>query len=282
MTAPSTRAARALAEARRLSHFAWSDLQTHFLAALREQAMRRVEDLAARRRDRPLDDLLPLGALSPIPSVDELHVRRLDENRERENREQRVRETNAPRANHEAAVESQQVVGESPAVRASECACSDRCSAIGCSRARLDASRMALSSFVRSASRASRCPLQLENPPLPVDAAHAPSNDARRHHHETDQHEARSAIAGRRRAGLRDASPCPEARTTRARVAGHLVFRRGHRSSRQRGPEGASAAGAHRLLGRTDACRAPFAERVLHDAILARVVRDDDEAFLPG
>src|SRR5262249_51805508 len=32
-------------------------------------------------------------------------------------------------------------------------------------------------------------PLELQNPPLPVDAAHPPGNDARRDHDETDEHQ---------------------------------------------------------------------------------------------
>ena len=58
----------------RLPHFARRDLQADGLAALREDAVRRVHDVAARRGDDALGGLLARGACAPSRALHELDV----------------------------------------------------------------------------------------------------------------------------------------------------------------------------------------------------------------
>src|SRR5919109_1155085 len=62
-----------------------------------------------------------------------------------------------------------------------------------------------------------------------------------------------------------------------ARIALDLRFRRCHRPPGNGDPERASATGADDLLRRTHTICAPIPERMLHDAVFTRVVRDDGE-----
>ena len=110
----------------RFLDFARRDLEPDHLATLREHAVRRVEDLAARRRNRALRRLLPFGARAPILAVDQLDAARLDQNRQREHRERRVRQADSSRANHASGGRHAPAgAEEEPAARAWGCACSN-------------------------------------------------------------------------------------------------------------------------------------------------------------
>src|SRR5258708_39276879 len=69
-----------------------------------------------------------------------------------------------------------------------------------------------------------------------------------------------------------------EVRRARPRVVAHLGGPGTDRLAREQAAQRAAAAGAHGLPWRADARPAPVAERVLHGAVLARVVGDHGHA----
>src|SRR5437660_616406 len=83
-----------------------------------------------------------------------------------------------------------------------------------------------------------------------------------------------NAIQCRPLRGTRDLKGA-ELRRPRARVCGNLLRIRNDGLLGQHASEGAPATGAYRLPRRANAVTGPLAERVLDDAILARVVRYD-------
>ena len=83
------------AELARLVHFARRDLESHHLAALGQHAVRRVEDLAARRGHDAIARLLAFGTRAPRAAVHQLHARRFHEDGDGKHGERRVREADA-------------------------------------------------------------------------------------------------------------------------------------------------------------------------------------------
>src|SRR5207237_3336409 len=63
--------AEGMTELRRLGDFARRDLESNHLAALRQHAMRRIEDFATRRWNITLASLLALGTRAPRLAVEQ-------------------------------------------------------------------------------------------------------------------------------------------------------------------------------------------------------------------
>ena len=141
----------------RVVDFARGDLEANGLAALREHAVGCVEDLTARRGDGFQRLLLLDREREPLLAVDELHLPRLHEDGDGEDREHGVRDADASRAISPAASALVDRRERKMTCWSAVGMCMfSFCSAIGCSRARLDASRIDASRRTRSASSAAR------------------------------------------------------------------------------------------------------------------------------
>src|SRR5204863_4952228 len=151
-----------------------------------------------------------------------------------------------------------------------------RCSAIGANRARLEASRISPSSLTRSASSACRrrsssrsaraCSMPYVLRAMTPVATRTKPNSASA---TTERRDSRPRFTIRAFGGRLGVARCALV------IAGQLVWRWCGCLACHELAQRKTATRAHGLPRRTHAVAAPLAERVLHDAILARVISDN-------